>query len=217
MLDIRLLREQTDDVKAQLGRVGVEPAAVDAVLAYDEQRRTLLKEVEALKATRNAVSKEIGKMKDAAARDTKIAEMRGVGDRIAELDRQVDGRQDRLNGGGVDRAALEGAVEVDDVQPFEALRRKGRGLRGRVAVEDRGAVHGALLEADATAVLQVDRGKEDHGAQLRKFVMSFSPSFWLFSGWNCVPATLPCATIAVTGPPWSVRASTSCGRAAASA
>ena len=89
MLDIRLLREQTDDVKAQLGRAGVEPAAVDAVLAYDEQRRTLLKEVEALKATRNAVSKEIGKMKDAAARDTKIAEMRGVGDRIAELDRQV--------------------------------------------------------------------------------------------------------------------------------
>lgn len=89
MLDIKLLREQTDMVKAQLGRTGIEPGAIDAVLAYDEQRRTLLKEVETLKATRNAVSKEIGKMKDAAERDTKIAEMRGVGDRIAELDRQV--------------------------------------------------------------------------------------------------------------------------------
>jgi seryl-tRNA synthetase len=89
MLDIKLIREQTDDVKTQLARAGVEPAAIDAVLEFDEQRRTLLKEVETLKATRNAVSKEIGKMKDAADRDAKIAEMRGVGDRIAELDKQV--------------------------------------------------------------------------------------------------------------------------------
>ena len=89
MLDIKLIREQPDEVKAQLGRAGVEPGAIDAVLAYDEQRRALLKEVEALKATRNAVSKEIGKMKDAAERDAKIADMRGVGDRIAELDKQV--------------------------------------------------------------------------------------------------------------------------------
>jgi len=89
MLDIKLIREQTDDVKTQLARAGVEPAAIDAVLEFDEQRRTLLKEVETLKATRNAVSKEIGKMKDAADRDAKIAEMRRVGDRIAELDKQV--------------------------------------------------------------------------------------------------------------------------------
>ena len=89
MLDIRLIREQPDFVKAQLGRAGVDPAQIDAVLAFDEQRRALLREVETLKATRNAVSKEIGKMKDAAERDAKIAEMRVVGDRIAELDRQV--------------------------------------------------------------------------------------------------------------------------------
>ena len=89
MLDIRLIREQADMVKAQLARAGAEPAAIDAVLGYDEQRRTLLREVEALKATRNAVSKDIGKMKAAAERDAKIAEMRGVGDQIAGLDKQV--------------------------------------------------------------------------------------------------------------------------------
>ena len=89
MLDIKLIREQPEYVKQQLARAGVEPVAIDAVLAFDEQRRALLKEVEALKATRNAVSKDIGKMKDAAERDAKIAEMRGVGDRIAELDKQV--------------------------------------------------------------------------------------------------------------------------------
>ena len=110
-----------------------------------------------------------------------------------------------------------GTVEIDDRQPLEALAFEGGGLGCRVVIEDRGLRHVALLEAHAAAFLQVDRGKKDHGAQLRKFVMSFSPSFWLFSGWNCVPATLPWATIAVTGPPCSVTANTSCGRCAASA
>jgi seryl-tRNA synthetase len=95
MLDIRLIREQPDLVKAALGRTGVDPAQVDAVLAYDEQRRALLREVEQLKALRNAVSKEIGKMSDAAARDAKIAEMRAVGDRIAELDRELAAVEER--------------------------------------------------------------------------------------------------------------------------
>jgi seryl-tRNA synthetase len=89
MLDIRMVREQPDVVKDALGRTGVDAGQIDALLADDEQRRTLLKEVEQLKATRNTVSKEIGKMKEAAERDAKIAEMRAVGDRIAELDRQV--------------------------------------------------------------------------------------------------------------------------------
>jgi seryl-tRNA synthetase len=89
MLDIKLIREQPDHVKAQLARAGTDPAQVDAVLEFDERRRALLREVEVLKATRNTVSKEIGKMKDATEREAKIAEMRGVGDTIAALDRQV--------------------------------------------------------------------------------------------------------------------------------
>jgi seryl-tRNA synthetase len=98
MLDIKLIREQPDFVKAQLARRGADTAQVDEVLAFDEQRRELLKEVEKLKATRNTVSKEIGKMKDAAERDTKIAEMRTVGDRIAELDREVAAVEERQRG-----------------------------------------------------------------------------------------------------------------------
>ncbi len=89
MLDIKLIREQPDFVKAQLGRAEVAGDVIDTILSLDEQRRTLLQQVESLKAERNAVSKEIGKMKDAAARDTRIAEMRVVGDRITELDREV--------------------------------------------------------------------------------------------------------------------------------
>ena len=89
MLDIKLIRERPDYIKQNLGRAGVDPAQIDALLGYDEKRRALLQEVEALKAERNAASKEIGKMKDAAARDERIAAMRSVGDRIAALDKEV--------------------------------------------------------------------------------------------------------------------------------
>ncbi len=89
MLDIRLLREQPDVVKATLAKAGVAASAVDAVLAFDEKRRGVLAEVERLKALRNTVSKEISTLKDADVRNTKIAEMRVVGDQISTLDKQV--------------------------------------------------------------------------------------------------------------------------------
>jgi seryl-tRNA synthetase len=89
MLDIRLIREQPEAVKAGIVRRGDDPAIIDTILERDLRRRELLQEVEQLKATRNTVSKEIGKMRDAAAREAKIAEMRIVADKIAELDKEV--------------------------------------------------------------------------------------------------------------------------------
>jgi len=89
MLDIRLLREQTDEVKAALARAGVDPGQIDVVLAFDEHRRQLLREVEALKAARNAGSREVARLRDAAERDARIAAMRAVGDQVAALDREV--------------------------------------------------------------------------------------------------------------------------------
>ena len=49
------------------------------------------------------------------------------------------------------------------------------------------------------------------GRQWRKLAISRRPVFWLFSGWNWVPARLSRPTIAVIAPPWSVRASTWAG------
>ena len=61
MLDIKLVREQRDFVRERLAlRGGGDEAHVDELLRLDEQRRKLLGEVEALKAQRNRVSKEIG-------------------------------------------------------------------------------------------------------------------------------------------------------------
>ena len=89
MLDINLIREQPDTVRTALKNRQMDMAPVDAILQLDEQRRALLTKVESLKAERNAVSKEIGQMKDPAARQSKIEAMRLVGDQIGELDKQV--------------------------------------------------------------------------------------------------------------------------------
>jgi len=89
MLDLNLIREQPDVVRAALKNRQMDSSPIDDILRLDEKRRTLLTEVEQLKAERNTVSKEIGKMKDAAERDKKIAAMREVGDRIAALDKEV--------------------------------------------------------------------------------------------------------------------------------
>ncbi len=89
MLDIKLIREHPEVVRAGLRRRGDDPAQVDALLAVDERRRALITAVEALKAERNAVSKEISKLKNPAEREAKIAASRDLGERIADLDRQV--------------------------------------------------------------------------------------------------------------------------------
>jgi len=89
MLDLNLIRENPDLVRTALKNRQMDAAPVDEILRLDEKRRSLLTQVEALKAERNAVSKEIGRLKDAAEREKKIAAMREVGDRIAALDKEV--------------------------------------------------------------------------------------------------------------------------------
>ncbi len=89
MLDLNLIRENPELVRTALKNRQMDASPVDEILRLDEKRRSLLIQVEALKAERNVVSKEIGKLKDAAERETRIVAMREVGERIAALDKQV--------------------------------------------------------------------------------------------------------------------------------
>jgi seryl-tRNA synthetase len=89
MLDINLIREQPETVRQAMIDRQLDASPVDAVLELDEQRRALIQEVETLKAERNAVSKEIGQMKDAAGRQAKIEAMRLVGERISAMDERL--------------------------------------------------------------------------------------------------------------------------------
>ena len=104
MLDLNLIRENPDLVRTALSNRQMDASPVDEILRLDERRRALLTQVEALKAERNAVSKEIGRSKDAAEREKKIASMREVGDKISALDKEVadveaDPTFDRANAG----------------------------------------------------------------------------------------------------------------------
>ena len=86
MLDMRLIRDESDLVREALVKRHMDPSVVDQVLALDEQRRLLIQDVEVMRAERNAVSKEIGKMKSEEQRQAKIAAMRELGDRITGID-----------------------------------------------------------------------------------------------------------------------------------
>ena len=97
MLDLNLIREKPDLLRTALRNRQMDSTSVDNILRLDEKRRILLTEVEKLKAERNAVSKEIGKMKDHAERVLKISAMREVGDQISALDKEVAEVEAELN------------------------------------------------------------------------------------------------------------------------
>jgi len=88
MIDIKLIRENTDVVFQAMAKRGESPAAIDEVIELDNMHRQLLREAESLRAKRNEVSKQISKMKEKPA--ALIAEMRSVGDRIKEIETEVD-------------------------------------------------------------------------------------------------------------------------------
>ena len=86
MLDIRPIRENPDQIKAELKKVGFPPEDVDRLLAADARRRKLQHDLDELRARRTRESKELGKM-TSADREARRAEMRALGDRIAQDER----------------------------------------------------------------------------------------------------------------------------------
>lgn len=97
MIDIQLVRDDPEKVRAGMRKRGMDPAPVDQAKMLDEQWRAKVHEGELLKAERNTVSKEIGKMKDKEEREAKIEAMRVVGDQIKALDDEVRELETELN------------------------------------------------------------------------------------------------------------------------
>lgn len=70
---------------------------LDEFLELEKKRRELTLQVEALKSQRNAASQEIGKMKKAGENaDAQMAEVRALGDKIAEDDKELKEIEVRL-------------------------------------------------------------------------------------------------------------------------
>ena len=97
MLDIRLLRNETQKVKDLLSR-RKEEVDIDAILALDASKREILFEVEGLKSKQNEVSKKIPAMKKAGEDVTEVfKEMKELSDKIKELDEKVRCLDEELN------------------------------------------------------------------------------------------------------------------------
>lgn len=96
MLDIKLIRSETDRVKAAMSR-RKENVDIDGVIAIDEKRRSLLYEVEQLKAKQNEVSKQIPALKKEGKDVSNIfAEMKELSDKIKELDSLIREEEENL-------------------------------------------------------------------------------------------------------------------------
>ena len=96
MIDLKLIREKSNLVREAIASLQLS-APVDEILSLDKRRRASLGEVEQLKARRNKVSKEIGRLRGAPETEPLKQEMRQVGERITSLDEQVRDIEGRLD------------------------------------------------------------------------------------------------------------------------
>jgi seryl-tRNA synthetase len=101
MLDLRLIRDDPDHVRERLSIRGRAEygAAIDELLDLDGRRRTLISEVDRLRARRNEVSPQVGRLKQAgghADAEPLILEMRELGERMGALEAERDAVEHRV-------------------------------------------------------------------------------------------------------------------------
>ena len=145
MLDLTLVREDPDRVRAALARRG-DAGVVDELLELEERRRQLRPELEELRATKNRASKRIGELQreggDAA---DAIAEMKAVGQREKALEtevREVEERRDAL------AASVPNLPDESSPDEDEVIREVGEaGASGRDHLE----LLGDLVDLEAGA------------------------------------------------------------------
>ncbi len=155
MLDPRLIREQPDLVRAALARrgSGVE-AGVDLVLELDAQRRSLLPELEALRAQKNAASDAIAAAKR-AGNDVaeEVAKLRGAGAREKQLAIDLGVVEEQLR---TQHAALPNLPLADAAQADEVVRCVGEDRR-LLEGADHLALAGSMIDMEAGARLSGSR------------------------------------------------------------
>ena len=171
MLDIRLIRERTEEVKARLGARGLN-IDWDLLLKLDQERRDLLNAVEELRAQRRTASDQIAKLKrDKKPAEPLVEEMKSVGDRIAALEDELRSCEADLNNIALSIPNLPhesvpiGVDASANVDGLGYLRRERRGVglrgaaqRGRADDRRRRVVRDAALPgaSDAQALDDVD-------------------------------------------------------------
>ncbi|TFD96649.1 serine--tRNA ligase [Jeotgalibacillus salarius] len=97
MLDLKRLRNHFEEIKEKMGKRGEDLKDFDQFQALDQERRELIVKSEEKKSRRNEVSQEIAQMKrEKKNADDVIAEMRGLGDEIKQIDERLREVEDKL-------------------------------------------------------------------------------------------------------------------------
>ena len=112
MLDLRFIRDHVEEVRAGAEAKGIT-VDLQKIIEFDDRRRTLILEGDTLKAKRNQISAQVGKIKreggDASA---VIAEMDSVKKRLQEIDpetREVETASERSSFNRTEYSAFVGS------------------------------------------------------------------------------------------------------------
>jgi seryl-tRNA synthetase len=94
MLDLKRVREDAGFVRERLSKRGKPDLieGIDRLLTLDEDRRAAITRVDALRARRNEVSPQVGKLKQAGKHEEAeplVLEMRKLGDEMSELEARL--------------------------------------------------------------------------------------------------------------------------------
>ncbi len=89
MLDIRILREQSDFVRERLALVNCPREEVDRVIDLDRRRRELISAVEQMRAERKTSSKSIGAMKPGEEMEAAKAAVRALGEKLGGMEKEL--------------------------------------------------------------------------------------------------------------------------------
>jgi seryl-tRNA synthetase len=96
-LDLKFIRENRDLVRAGAEAKGIT-VNLDTICAADDKRKALIQEGDVLKAKRNQVSAQVGKIKKEGGNASEvIAEMESVKTRIQEIDNELREVEKNLN------------------------------------------------------------------------------------------------------------------------
>ncbi len=98
MLDLKFTRENREKVVSEIKKRGIDLDLED-LIRYDDKRKEFLKKADELKAKRNKVSDEIGKLKREGKEEIaeeKMGEMKGISYEIKELDERIKRCEDSI-------------------------------------------------------------------------------------------------------------------------
>ena len=97
MLDIKKLREDFEGIRERVEYRGKGDFGINNIKKFDEERRSILAEVEAMKHRQNTVSREIPKLKKAGEDTSEImAEMKTLSGKIKELSGKLSEIEENL-------------------------------------------------------------------------------------------------------------------------